>query len=88
MTTYTAWITNDRSCLDSDLCDVVVLANDHHGASTGDPLWSAATTIAHDADDNDELVRQSKELLADAGWQTEGELESVPTGYIVNVHKS
>lgn len=87
---YTAWVTTDRSALATEMCDVVVLANDVDGASTGDPIWGVSTAVPckpEDRDD-DELIRQAKVLLAAAGWKTEGTWESVPTGYIINVARS
>jgi hypothetical protein len=89
-TTYTAWITTDRSALDTDMCDVVILANDADGASVGDPIWKAVTTVscAPGVRDDDELMQQAEALLAAAGWDTEGAPDGVPTGYVINVSKS
>lgn len=82
---FTAWITTDATCLSGDFADVVVLANDHNGSSTGDSLFSAETTMRHDADDNDGLFEEARVLLVNAGWSLDGEWRGVQTGYIVNV---
>lgn len=86
-TTYTAWITTEPSALQGPMCDVVILANDEDGGSTGDPLWTALTTVpcAAAMRDDTELIRQAKDLLLAAGWHQDGEVEDSGSGYIVNV---
>jgi hypothetical protein len=98
---YTAWITNDRSCLETDHCDVTVLADkatsyrqDDEGneipdwESTGPAVFSAVTTVTVDAD-HAELIGQAEALLSEGGWHVvrngDSTWQGVPTGYIAEV---
>lgn len=85
---FTAWLTTDPSALETGAIDVVVLANDEDGQSTGDPIWQAVTSVSHDSDDIEPAVKEAEELLADAGWRKVGGWEPVGTGYIVDVERS
>lgn len=87
MTTYTAWLTTDRSALSTDFCDVVILANDELGQSTGDPVWSGVTDVRYDATRADEALMAAAELLYDTEWYTAGPWSVVPTGYAVRVRR-
>jgi hypothetical protein len=85
---FTAWITTDRSCLFTDLADVVILANDEAGNSTGDPIWSATTTQRYDGD-SEVICNEARELLAAAGWTEVGGLDAtaVGSGYVIDVEQ-
>lgn len=94
---FTAWITTDTSCLVGDNADVVVLRDELRGepddpdawSSTGDPLFSSVTAIRADDGDNDEIIREARDLLESAGWElADGNWEAVPTGYIATVTRS
>jgi prevent-host-death family protein len=93
---FTAWITTDTSALDQACADVVVLADELQGepddpnpwSSTGEPLFSAATTVDAAEGDIEDAMREAEELLAAAGWTKASQWESVPTGCIVTVERA
>ena len=98
---FTAWLVDDRSCLDQDNCDVTVLADDittfidydHDGteiekpeySSTGDPVFYGITGVDARNGDINEAIREAEQMLDDAGWQTSGTWEAVGTSYVVEV---
>ena len=97
-THFTAWLTNDPSCLTGPVCDVTVLQDEavsYRAAedgtetpvwgSTGDPLFQAVTTVEAKNGDHDDAISQAKDLLANAGWTVTGEWDAVGTGYIATV---
>jgi hypothetical protein len=100
-THFTAWLATSPSVLDSDDCDITVLADDaisHHmddDGAEGDPIWSsvgdpilhALTGIPASADDHPEAQRTAEQVLAEAGWRTTGTWEPVDTGYIITVER-
>lgn len=95
---YTAWVTTDRTCLDSDFADVVVLrdkaagttvtdsgAEVTHWTSTGDPHFQQETTVRHDGDD-EEIINAATDILEQVGWEVvDDEWQPVDTGYITAV---
>lgn len=94
-THFTAWLSTDRSVLEGDDCDVVILADDASGyrdedetepiwSSTGSPLFHALTGISTDGDP-DEIEKRAEELLAEAGWRIVGRWDAVDTGMVVTV---
>lgn len=98
---FTAWLTNDRSALDGDTCDVVVLADEASSydidgdgnetpvwSSTGTPLLAAVTGVDAMDGDPDQAISEAEQLLAAAGWRTTGEWDAVPTGYITTVERA
>ncbi|MFG2913370.1 hypothetical protein ACGF0D_10825 [Kitasatospora sp. NPDC048298] len=93
---FTAWLVNDRSCLDGDDCDIAVLADQVAGwkkgkpdwSSTGNPLFHALTGITASDGDDEEAIDRAEELLAEAGWSTDGFWEAVDTGYVVTVERA
>lgn len=92
---FTAWLTTDRSCLAGEFCDVSVLADEEIGERDGRPVWAstdrrvfhAETTARHDADTDEEAVRQATELLGAAGWRTVGDWRAVPSGSVATVER-
>ncbi|NUP24161.1 MAG: hypothetical protein HOZ81_50515 [Streptomyces sp.] len=98
-THFTAWLVNDRTCLDQDNCDITVLADDittDYGpddseaektvySSTGEPLFYAVTGVSARDGDGDAAIREAEELLADSGWRITGSWEAVGTGGVVEV---
>ncbi|GAA2640037.1 hypothetical protein [Streptomyces axinellae] len=101
---YTAWVTNDTSCLEGEFIDLVVLADDICGyetdqngletdtpvwTSVGDPLMRAETTVsAREESGADTAMAQAIDLLAAAGWEKAGDWQAVTTGYTVAVQRS
>ncbi|SFD14689.1 hypothetical protein [Streptomyces aidingensis] len=90
---FTAWLSTDRSVLDGDHCDVVVLEDEIRGdspddrgarSSFGDPLFRAELDARHDADGTD-AIKQAEDALEAAGWHLTGRWEAVPTGCTVTV---
>lgn len=103
-THFTAWLVDDRSCLDQDNCDVTVLADDittvigydRNGfeaekveySSTGDPVFYGITGVDARGGDIDDAIREAEQMLDDAGWETAGTWEAVGTSYVVEVQPS
>lgn len=95
---FTAWITTDPSCLETEFADVVVLRDELRGepddpdawSSTGDPLFSATTSIRADDDRDNDVVREARELLESAGWELTEDWTATGTGtgYIATVTRS
>lgn len=93
---YTAWLTTDPSCLDQGCADVVVLADELRGesddrnawSSTGDPLFSAVTTVDARDGDYQDAEREAEDLLTAAGWKVDGAWVAVPTGATATVTRS
>lgn len=100
-THFTAWLVNDRSCLDQDNCDITVLADDittviDYGpdgsevekseySSTGAPVFYGITGVDARDGDIEDAIREAEEMLDDAGWSTTGNWEAVGTSYVVEV---
>jgi len=88
---FTAWLTTDPIGLTTPYADVVVLqdeleADDPNAwASTGDPVFTANTTINAATGDPEDMERQAVELLTAAGWVIEGKWEGYTTGGYVRV---
>lgn len=98
---FTAWVTNDTSCLVGKNVDVTVLADEIVGFETDssgfetdtpkwgcagdDPLMHAETTVDAKDGDIDDALREAKELLEAAGWAIDGEWDVTPTSYVVTV---
>lgn len=93
---FTAWLTTDTSCLDQACADVVVLRDELRGepddpnawSSTGDPLFTATTTVDAKDGDQADAMREAEELLQAAGWELDGKWEPVTTGATVTVTRS
>ncbi|MFD3336130.1 hypothetical protein ACFWV1_26305 [Streptomyces sp. NPDC058700] len=94
-THFTAWLTNDASCLDQPCIDLTVLEDTLNGDSDDNASWVtdsgkerafyAVTTVEADADDISEAFVQAKDLLEDANWQIVGDWEATPNAYVVTV---
>ena len=93
---FTAWLTTDPTCLDQGCADVVVLRDELRGepddpnawSSTGDPLFSAATTVDAKDGDMEDAMREAVDLLETAGWKLDGNWEAVSTGATVTVTRA
>lgn len=92
---FTAWLSTSADVTDG-VCDVAVLAdtvvnykgeNEPVWESTGDPLFTAPTTVDTEDGDHADAQRQAERLLADAGWTLAGRWEAVDTGYVVTVER-
>lgn len=95
---FTAWVTNDRSCLADDISDVVVLRDEERidwqagdeerlrWLSVGSPIFHALTGVRYDAGPQDQLDA-ARIALRDSGWQISGAMDwvGVPTGWAVTV---
>ena len=102
MQQHSAWLTTDRTCLDGDLCDVVVLRDEiigyreQNGAevpvweSTGDPLFHSEINLRHDADTFEQAIPLAVEALVNGGWRaTHGaSWEPVGTGLTITVERA
>ncbi|GGT65374.1 hypothetical protein [Streptomyces purpureus] len=96
-THFTAWLTNTPSALDQPNVDLTVLEDVLIGdPDDGDSAWASAggeaafeaiTSVPAEDDDDEQALREAKDLLQDAGWRTVGEWDGVETGYIVTVER-
>jgi len=100
-THFTAWLVNDRTCLDQDNCDITVLGDDINTviayddcnqeieqpeySSTGDPVFYGITGVNAKDGDVNDAIREAEQMLDDAGWHTAGTWEAVGTSYVVEV---
>ncbi|BFP50049.1 hypothetical protein KCMC57_64170 (plasmid) [Kitasatospora sp. CMC57] len=100
-THFTAWLVDDRSCLDQDNCDVTVLADDittvidYDGngfevekpeySSTGAPVFYGITGVDARDGNVDDAIREAEQMLDAAGWVVTGTWEAVGTSYVVEV---
>jgi hypothetical protein len=98
---FTAWITNDTSCLEGPDVDVVVIPDKigwHEGdgdgeptvpqwQSDGGPVFSAVTSIDAREGDLGEAAREAEQLLGAAGWRRVEDWNVVPTGYVAAVER-
>lgn len=90
-TTYTAWLTTARDCLETDYMDVVVLELDEHGSYTGGGhQWKATTSHRYDDGISGQAAAlvQATELLKAAEWTTEDAWVPTDTGYVITVTKA
>lgn len=101
MSEHSAHITTDRSCLDGDMCDVVVLRDEVVGyterdgvetpnfESAGPPVFHTDLPIRHDAETMDGLFGLAATALSDAGWRmTHGaKWSATGTGYTIPVER-
>ena len=93
---FTAWLTTDTSCLDQACADVVVLRDELRGEpddrdawfSTGDPLFTGATTVDAKDGDYEDAQQEAEELLHAAGWALDGAWEPVATGATATVTRA
>ena len=93
---FTAWLTTDPTCLDQACADVVVLADELRGEpddrdawfSTGDPLFTATTTVDAKDGDQGDAIREAVDLLDAEGWRVDGKWEAVTTGATVTVTRA
>lgn len=81
MTTFTAWLTNDRSCLDGAYCDLGITDEDG-----GRPVMYAPLHVRHDGDD-DEQAADADAGLETEGWSRVSDWQAVTTGYTAEVVK-
>lgn len=100
---FTAWLVNDRTCLDQDYMDVTILQDmlvidgpDHGGRFREHwetdpeeaPAYYAITTVNAREGDIEEGQKQAKALLADAGWQTVDDWTVLENAYTITVEFS
>lgn len=93
---FTAWLSTDRSVLDDDHCDVVVLEDELLGddpddlrarTSIGDPHLRVILDARHDDDTDEAAIEQAEEALEAAGWRLIGTWEAVDTGCTAPVER-
>lgn len=97
-THFTAWLTNDPSCLDQPCIDLTVLEDEPIDDADGkiewvtdsskDPEFYAVTTVEATADDIDDAFKQAEQLLDDAGWRIVGHWDVNTTSYTVTVERT
>lgn len=95
---FTAWLVNDRSCLDQDCMDLTILEDKLTGADPeNDDHWScdsskerafyAVTTVSARDGDIEDAIDQAEDLMREAGWRTVGKWDACPNSYIVTVER-
>ncbi|MFE6868291.1 hypothetical protein ACFVFS_17215 [Kitasatospora sp. NPDC057692] len=99
---FTAWLVNDRSALESDNCDVTVLPDrpliyieDADGEevevinweSTGTGVFHAVTNVDARHGDDEDAIRETEQLLEEAGWRITGKWEPLDTAYVTEVER-
>lgn len=95
---FTAWLTNDSSCLSGDVMDVNVWEDmliggdsDDDGCWATDPSkgtpFYAETTVPVDGGRVEDAQDEARHLLENAGWRIAGEWQATPSAYIVTVER-
>jgi hypothetical protein len=93
MTTHhTAWLTTDRTYLETDRAEVDVIPDSNIGTddnpvwtASGDPVYWASLTAHHS--DRDDAMRAAACTLTAAGWAIRGPWKTIPSGCVATVVK-
>lgn len=97
---FTAWLTNDPGCVETDVCELTVLQDTLIGQDPTDPrAWGtdtsmdaplfSLTSVDVRTGDIEDAVQEAEEILRHNGWTIVSDgWEPTVTSYIATVEKT